>query len=119
MPAGRPPKYKSASEIQKNIDAYFSEDDEPTITGLALALGFNSRQSLLNYEGKQEFVDAIKRAKSRVEHSYEKSLRKDGGAGNIFALKNFGWSDKQEMEHTGKDGGPIVLWGGDGSKNNS
>ena len=32
---------------------------------------------------------------------YEKSLRKDGKTGDIFALKNFGWRDKQEHEHSG------------------
>lgn len=33
----------------------------PTITGLALALGFATRKSLLEYEGKKEFVNTIAR----------------------------------------------------------
>ena len=39
-------------------------------------------------------------AKLKVENSYEKELRGKFFAGAIFALKNFGWSDKMETEHT-------------------
>jgi hypothetical protein len=110
MPAGRPLKFQSVEELQKKIDAYFAEcevKEEPyTITGLALALG-TYRQTLINYEGKEEFMDAIKSAKTRVEQYAEKKLFSSTPSGAIFALKNFGWSDKIENEHTGKDGKPI------------
>lgn len=72
---GRPPKYRSPEEMQKAIDKYFTDcSGEPyteeggtpktnkwgmiiyktspkslTITGLALAIGFNSRQSFFDY----------------------------------------------------------------------
>jgi len=100
---GRPRKYQTVAEMQAAIDAYVDETQigEMTVTGLALSLGFASRQALMNYEGySEEFHDAIKRAKLRVENDYEKSLRKRGSAGEIFGLKNFGWSDKQEIEQT-------------------
>ena len=46
MPAGRPRKYKTPEEMQVVIDQYFKECEinkkPPTITGLALALGFTS-----------------------------------------------------------------------------
>lgn len=123
---GRPPMYKTKEEIQERIDAYFDEcagqiltDKDgmpmfdkygnvlkvgtrpPTITGLALALGFNSRQSLLNYQDKEEFVDTITRAKSRVECYVEERLfDKDGANGAKFNLANNfkGWSEKQQIE---------------------
>lgn len=122
--AGRPPKYKNAEELQEKIDKYFA-DCEPkplminghvatdkkgapiitskplTITGLALALGFNSRQSLLNYEGKKEFLDTITRAKARVEqYTEERLFDKDGAAGARFSLANnfSGWADKVEVK---------------------
>ena len=72
-----------------------------TITGLALALGFNSRQSLLNYEGKEEFLDTIKRAKSKVEqYAEERLFDKDGSNGAKFSLANNfkGWAEKQTIE---------------------
>ena len=102
-PGGRPRKYASPDELQTAIDMYFDEADAPTVTGLALALGFLSRQALINYEGYDaQFHDALKIAKLRVENSYEEAMRQKGRpTGEIFALKNFGWSDKQEIEHGG------------------
>lgn len=125
-PGGRPPMYKTKEEIQEKIDAYFEEckgrvltdDDgnvmtnkngEPvivdarplTITGLALALGFNSRTSLLNYQDKEEFVNTIMRAKARVEaYAEERLFDKDGANGAKFSLANNfeGWREKQSIE---------------------
>lgn len=96
---GRPMKFKSVEEIQPLIDKYFEDtpDERLTITGLALALK-TSRETLMNYEGKDEFFDTIKDAKDKIQESYEISLRKRGNAGDIFALKNFGWKDKQETD---------------------
>ena len=73
----------------------------PTITGLALALGFTSRQALLNYQGKKEFVDTITRAKSFVEkYAEERLFDREGVQGAKFSLvNNFkGWSEKPESE---------------------
>ena len=122
---GRPPMYNTAEEIQEKIDAYFEEckgrvltDDEgemirdkngipifidvrpPTITGLALALGFTSRQALLNYQAKEEFVDTITRAKAKVEqYAEERLFDKDGANGSKFSLANNfkGWKEKQDI----------------------
>ena len=99
---GRPLKFKNAKEIEELADLYFNNtpEHEWTITGLALALDTN-RETLVRYGKKTRFYDTIKRIKTKVENSYEKSLRVRGTAGDIFALKNFGWSDKQEMEMSG------------------
>ena len=94
-PGGRPRKYQSVEQLQSAIDSYFESTEKVTVTGLALHLGFNSRQALINYEGySEEFHDAIKRAKLMVETYYEERLVGSHAAGAIFALKNFGWSDK-------------------------
>ena len=123
---GRPPMYKTKEEIQEKIDAYFKDckgeivtdaDGNPmidkygnvvrigvrplTITGLALALGFNSRQALLNYQGKAEFNYTITRAKAKVEQYAEERLYdKDGANGAKFSLSNNfeGWREKQQIE---------------------
>lgn len=128
--AGRPPKYKSKEEIQGLIDQYFLkcegepllDDNEkpvldkynrpvilhqkpPTVTGLALALGFASRQALLNYQGKKEFHDTITRAKSRIEEYAEMRLfDKEGSNGAQFSLRNNfkGWNDDKEEKVSGK-----------------
>lgn len=98
---GRPNKWKDVATLQTEIDSYFSDTpkDEWTITGLALALD-TYRQTLLNYEHKDEFVDTVKKAKQMIENSYEIDLKKHGRSGTIFALKNFDWKDKQETDIT-------------------
>jgi hypothetical protein len=123
---GAPPKYKSAKEMQKKIDEYFEAckgevltdadgntmfdkygcpiviNTRPlTVTGLALALGFTSRQALLNYQAKDEFVDTITRAKTRIEQYAEERLYdKDGANGAKFSLANNfnGWTEKQQID---------------------
>lgn len=117
MPAGRPAKYKTAEEMQEVIDHYFEHDAfvdmgdakmyAPTVSGLALALGM-SRQAILDYAEKDEFVDTIKAAKLKIEVALEQRLYGQSVTGTIFNLKNnFGWKDKTEQEHTGANGGPI------------
>ena len=107
---GKPRIYNTVNDMQLAIDNYFNDcktNDIPvTITGLCLALGFTTRQGLLNYEGytddnNQAFVDIIKRAKLRVENAYELRCLQRGSAGDIFTLKQFGWSDRQTIEHSG------------------
>lgn len=96
---GRPLKFENLDVLKRAINNYFNDipREEWTITGLALHLD-TSRETLCNYQGKPEFFDAIKRGKDMVEHSYEVALRKNGRPGDIFALKNFGWVDKQEID---------------------
>lgn len=87
--------------MQPLIDEYFrtTAPRYQTITGLAIALD-TDRVTLVNYENRDEFLTAVKRAKTRVEHAYEMTLRERGSAGDIFGLKNFGWTDKHETDIT-------------------
>lgn len=121
MSAGRPPFYESPEQMEEGINEYFThikgeklqsvlEDGtimeawarlpEPaTITGLALYLGFNDRQSLYDYQAKDEFTCIVKKARTIIECEYEKRLAGQSPTGAIFALKNMGWKDKTEVEH--------------------
>lgn len=120
---GRPPKYKSKEEIEEKIEDYFKKcegeimktDDgqpvfdkfgnpvvihqrPPTVTGLALALGFTTRLSLLNYQGKKEFMNTITRAKTMIEaYTEERLFDRDGTSGAQFSLRNNfkGWNSQQ------------------------
>ena len=117
---GRPMKFKTAKELQAAIDDYFDYCDnrikqvhtkeggsfavsnpEPyTMAGLAYALGM-SRQALINYAKKDEFVDAIKAARQRVEADVERRMndKETFTPGLIFNAKNnFGWKDKTEIQ---------------------
>lgn len=133
----RPLKYKTVQELQVAIDVYFKscegkplQDNNgeliydkhgrpviigqkpPTVTGLALALGFTTRQSLLNYQAKKQFVDTITRAKSRCEDYAESRLfDRDGAMGAKFSLSNNfkGWSEKPEaQQNTEVEDDPIT-----------
>lgn len=126
---GRPPKFKNAEEMQAKIDAYFKECEgkilrdekdnivfdkfgQPviigvrplTVTGLAVALGFTSRQALLNYQAKKEFIDTITRAKAKIEqYAEERLFDRDGANGAKFSLANnfSGWNEKAKVELDG------------------
>lgn len=71
----------------------------PTITGLALYLGFCDRHSMYAYEEKPEFSNTIKNARAKMVTLYEQNvLHGKNPSGAIFMLKNFGYSDKQQLE---------------------
>lgn len=135
MPAGAPRKWKSVKAMQTAIDAYFVACEgtplldahgapavdkygvpiilnahPPTITGLALALGFTGRQALLDYQARPEFTDTVTRAKARCEAYAEARLYdRDGANGAKFSLAcNFGWR-QPEKPNNGEDGGGVVL----------
>lgn len=94
--------YNNAEELQEAISQFFQENNKHiTISGLAYYLGFESRQSFYDYEKNAKFSYTIKRARLFIENEYEKLLASGNVTGAIFALKNFGWSDKQEVEHSG------------------
>ena len=135
--AGRPPKFKSVQDMERKIKKYFKDCEgrvlkdkggeilrdkhgepmiisarPPTITGLALALGFNSRQSLLNYQAKKEFMDTITRAKSRVEcYTEERLFDKEGANGAKFSLRNNfkGWKENPENDESAEGAGVVII----------
>ena len=102
---GRPSHYTDPGQLEAAIQEYFANDEgKKTITGLAYHLGFESRQSLYDYEQKGDFSYIIKRARLKVEIGYEEALSGQMCTGAIFALKNMGWRDNQRTELTGADG---------------
>lgn len=112
---GRPPMFKNVGEITIKINEYFLSllDEEqkeyierPTITGLALYLGFCSRNSFYDYIKKKDFKYIVKRASQVVAMSYEEMLLTKLSTGAIFALKNMGWEDRQSIDQTTIDKTP-------------
>lgn len=119
---GRPLKFKSVEELENRIKEYFKECDRwrpvqvvfkwevntvmkqipYTITGLASFLWTN-RQTLINYEEKEEYFDTVKRAKEKVERDMEERamMWENNATMSIFSLKNnFDWKDKSEVDET-------------------
>lgn len=120
--AGRPRIYESVEELDKAIEDYFMPESvidassklgpdklpgkrepiqKPTVTGLALALGFADKTTLYEYRDRTEFSYSIKRALTMIEQYHELGLDGNSVAGRIFALKNMGWTDKTQTELSG------------------
>jgi len=101
--SGKPPinEPTDAEAIQIKIDTYFKDclkgKDKPTFCGLALALGYSSRIRVWEHSKANEAIsEPLKKAMLRIEERYEQGLFTRSPTGSIFALKNRGWTDKQE-----------------------
>lgn len=101
-------RYQTREELMEAVMNFITtcEDDKtvPTMTGLALALGFRNRTSLVGYQkepGYEFAFEVIQYAKMRIEDYLEKRLldpKNFNIAGLIFNLKNnFNWVDRQEV----------------------
>ncbi len=141
--AGRPAKWTDPEAMEAAIRDYFKkcEDGETvtrpnkrgelvtytrkipyTVAGLALALGFNSRQSLLDYCGGKNrdsarFVDTISRAKTMIEQENITRAALGDYDAKIMTLNlsaNFGYSTKAQVEVNGLED---VLRGMEGQEN--
>jgi len=125
-PGGRPAYFDAPEEFEAEVVKYFNQftksaiedgiipengEHRPTITGMCLFLGFESRQSFYDYAKRDEFSYVIKKARLRIEHVYENMLDSKAVTGAIFALKQFDWTDRQEIDHTtqGDKIAPFVL----------
>lgn len=100
---GRPLKFSSPEELQRLVDEFFDQTpvEKQTITGLAIHLD-TDRQTLCNYEERDDFFDTIKKAKQKIEHAYEMHGMEHRSAFDIFRMKNMGWQDKTEVDQTVK-----------------
>jgi hypothetical protein len=74
----------------------------PTKGGLALYLD-TTRETLGDYEKKEDYSDAIKRAYGLIENAWVQKLSGQSVAGVIFYLKNAykeNWKDRNETDIT-------------------
>jgi len=98
---GRPRLFNTPKELQERIDDYFEncrDGGKPfTIAGLAYWLEMD-RKSIYNYEHKDEYFHTIKRARDKILATLEEMIAVDGRAGQIFLAKNYGYTDKTEIE---------------------
>ncbi len=113
---GRPRKYDTEEDMEAAIVEYFDslirEDGTsimPTMAGLALHLGFVSRQSMHDYEKDERFSYLVKKARLSIENAWEHILAKPSCTGAIFWLKNHaGYTDRQDLNHSGNIGVQII-----------
>ena len=104
---GCPPKYETLDDLQKEIIAYFEDQEhikKPryTVTGLMAFLGFSARKHLYAQADRgKDFCYLINTALTIIAACYENNLYSPTPAGAIFALKNLRpdeFKDKTEVE---------------------
>ena len=105
---GRPRTYtdKQVENFLKLFEKYIEDTDIPIISEFAY-LNDLPRESIYDYE---DFSTLRKKAISKKESQLEKLglLNVINPAMAIFSLKQLGWSDKQDINHSGKLGVTIV-----------
>ena len=94
--------------------------DGASITSFGASVGV-SRTTITNWQHEfPDFAEAVQIAKAHAAAWWEKAARHTAvtGDGNatlcIFGMKNMAtddWRDRKEVEHSGKDGGPIHFTG--------
>lgn len=87
------PTAKSPPEMREQ-KVWDREPQPPTLTGLAIYLGFDSLRAFEAYEKNGRFASILKRARLQIENAYEKQLHQQPATGAIFALKSLGWMEK-------------------------
>lgn len=106
---GNPRRWRTAKALQAAVDQYFKDCEEtgrvPSVAGLALALGFMSRQALYRYTDREnenssdDYVTIITQAKLKIEEAnIQLAYNRDASPGARFILQNgFNYADKHEI----------------------
>ena len=94
-------RFKDKEELEERIDLFYDMCDSlgvpVTYTGLMLMLGLNNKNQLSGLRYHPEYGELICSAIATVEFFYETKLSEGKPVGAIFALKNFGWSDRTDV----------------------
>ena len=94
-------KFKDKEELQERIDLFYDMCNDLrvpiTYTGLMLVLGLNNKNQLSGLRYHEEYGEIVRSAIASVEFFYETQLSGGKPVGAIFALKNFGWSDRTDV----------------------
>lgn len=110
---GRPLKFKTPEDLEDKINEFLiacnAKGITPTKGQLALYLD-TTRETLSEYEEKEEYVDALKRIYLIIEENWVQKLTGQAVTGTIFYLKNAyskNWREKSEQDIT-SGGKPFV-----------
>ncbi|MDB5003520.1 MAG: hypothetical protein JWQ34_1745 [Mucilaginibacter sp.] len=99
----RLPYFLHKTTLVNLIESYFikalnhdksKHHEPPTISGLALHLGFKSKEDFDKFENRARLGSTLTQARFRIMAYYESRLHYPAPAGAIFALKSMGWHEK-------------------------
>ena len=105
--AGRKPVRIDLEQVEKLAAIQCTEAEIASVIGV-------SERTIERRKQQPDFAEAMARGKARGRVSLRRSLwalaQKGNPAGNIFLAKNLlGYKDYISNEHSGPDGGPIVI----------
>jgi hypothetical protein len=105
--AGRKPVHIDLEQVEKLAAIQCTEAEIASVIGV-------SERTIERRKQQPDFAEAMARGKARGRVSLRRSLwalaQKGNPAGNIFLAKNLlGYKDYFTNEHSGPDGGPIVI----------
>lgn len=105
---GRPPKVpeRDMPELVERFRQYIEENDIPIISEFAYLNGFGKDYIYDRVEFSELRKIAIAKKEAALEIGTLKGTLNPAMA--IFSLKQMGWRDKQEVEHSGETGVRIV-----------
>ena len=95
--------WETPEELEKDIESYFEYCDKNgkpyTIAGLAVFLKVD-RHTIYNYGNREPYFHTIKKARDKVFAYWEEWAMTKGNAGTIFLMKNYGYTDRQEVAYS-------------------
>ena len=93
---------KKLSEKMTAFDENYYETIKNTTSDLAKEAGQirkDRMKAVIDYSEKDEFLDTVKEAKTKIESVLEQRLFHNSPTGVIFNLKNnYNWKDKTELD---------------------
>ena len=94
---GEGDEYREAY-LEKHDNQYPLEPKKPTTSGLAMFLGFASRNDMNDVQQDGAYALIIRRGISMIEEYFEQELYSAHCGGAKFWLKNHGWVESQPKD---------------------
>lgn len=106
-------RFPTPGDFDAGVSDYVNQehkDGKPlTMAGALLWLGIYDEKTLDEFALVEGFDASVRRLKAIIRREYERQLYTSSTAGASLAMKNLGWTDKQRLEHTAKDGAPLEV----------
>ncbi len=114
-PGSKHPARKVATpeKFDALVDEYVEHQEKVgaplTLTAALLWMGIYDRHTLDAYARRNGFGRSVDRLRAIIADGYEQRLHTGQPTGAIFALKNMGWSDRQEHTFPDLPASPIKV----------
>jgi hypothetical protein len=102
-PSGRPRLYETPEQFNEAVTFYYtaciSREEPMTLSGLCLHMGFSGRNAMFRYASYEGFLNAVTRARTLIEYSYEKEVLTNKNSAAARLLACIGGDDFWNITH--------------------